>query len=1031
MFLNKKIYLGWTLAVSGLLGVPGSADARPVVLCDFEDLEIGQEFALWNFYGSEITSSAVVEADPLNANNKVLHISLKGWNTFVEVPLSEAVRQKLSDGGYDYLKLNLYRPAEDQGGDWKHFDVYYGQDHLYDDDGWPYQGATGSWLEKSYPLASVSESNNSAVLHFGYNSENTDYYIDNITLAGKYDDYLIFDNDTLDFCSATSDYVSYSTPIQVPADRRLTVFTSRYSYWMSNMIGSGRLDVFSGGERSYLGNAKGASYPDWSGFTGDVHLYPYRKVVPNAGFYGLVLGHGGKTFNPEEVEASLASDKVNRTFENNRLVMHDGSALACESGTRGFRIGELQMEAGSRIYGYFKASTPQSYFLVGCSGTDATLAGMIAPPEKNGRPYADQKVGLIKEGAGTYRITGNNNCISGALRIMEGCVLIDNDAEEARSKRLSGAVGTPAAATATGVFVFKGAVLGGTGSIAAVTDVYGQLEPGSAGIGTLYFADYANNRPVTLRLRPSSLLSFELVGAQSYDKVEVSGSLDYYNIEQDFTVSDKTPRVRLVLAEDAQLNVGDEFTLLTASGKTSLDDQTWNFRVQYPKAYTWEVEERTSEQGFSLVARVVSLEYGGQGDVVFDDDDPGTGGGGGNDDDDDDFLQTSDTTPLRDYASRLGKRIGVAVPVWSIDVDDDAVAQTALIAEQFNMVVAENEMKFDALEPSRGEFSYYHGDRLVNFAERHGIEMRGHTLAWHSQVPDWLTTDGKKNTHGFSRAELLSILENHIKNVVGHYKGRVKEWDVVNECLDDNQSAIRNNPSGYDLRPSVWATGVGEDFIDSAFVYAHRADPDAKLYLNDYGVEFKGKAKTEAFYNLAKRLKESGIPIDGVGLQCHITVGELDTVQLAGNMQRYADLGLNCIITELDIALDDPKASDALIRQAREYRAVTRIAMSMPHCPNLMIWGLSDNYSWRENQPLLYTASLEAKPAYYGVQAALRRAADGTSLPELPQAGEADVVSVSYYSLQGLRLSALRPGLVIVREKCKDGSVHVKKVWVE
>ena len=207
------------------------------------------------------------------------------------------------------------------------------------------------------------------------------------------------------------------------------------------------------------------------------------------------------------------------------------------------------------------------------------------------------------------------------------------------------------------------------------------------------------------------------------------------------------------------------------------------------------------------------------------------------------------------------------------------------------MVVCENEMKFDAVEPNQGSFSFNDGDRLVNFANRHNMRVRGHTLAWHSQVPTWLTSDGTKNTNNFSRKQLLDILHNHIKNVVTHWKGKVAEWDVANEVLSDNQQTIYSNPNGYDLRPSVWATGIGEDFLDSAFVWAHKYDPDAVLILNDYGVENKGWGKSEALYNLAMRLRNSGIPIHGVGLQAHMDAGNVSAKAIDANITRFKDAG--------------------------------------------------------------------------------------------------------------------------------------------
>ena len=115
---------------------------------------------------------------------------------------------------------------------------------------------------------------------------------------------------------------------------------------------------------------------------------------------------------------------------------------------------------------------------------------------------------------------------------------------------------------------------------------------------------------------------------------------------------------------------------------------------------------------------------------------------------------------------------------------------------------------------------------------------------WHQQQPQWVSSDGKKNDKNWTRNEALDILKSHITNVLTHFKGNVAEWDVVNECLSDDQTTVRSNPEGYDLRENVWMRAIGEDYIDSAFVYAHRADPNALLYLNDYDVELQGKAKS-------------------------------------------------------------------------------------------------------------------------------------------------------------------------------------------
>ena len=231
--------------------------------------------------------------------------------------------------------------------------------------------------------------------------------------------------DTIDISgnNTSSNYVTYDKTISIPSTKTVDVLMSRYTYFNSTVTGDGMLFLHTGGERCYLGTAKGASYPNWNNFKGDVHIYPYKEKSPSAGYYGIVMAHGGKTFTVEDVDGSLKSGKVNTMMQNNRVTLHDGATLVCESGTRGFRFGELQTEAGSSIQGYMKKGSYNSYFLVGCLNTDATMAGTIAPPD-----YADtHHVGIVKEGKGTYRITGNQNYISGALRVLDGRVLIMND----------------------------------------------------------------------------------------------------------------------------------------------------------------------------------------------------------------------------------------------------------------------------------------------------------------------------------------------------------------------------------------------------------------------------------------------------------------------------------------------------------------------------------------------------------------------------------------------------------------------------
>ncbi|MDE6178739.1 MAG: endo-1,4-beta-xylanase, partial [Duncaniella sp.] len=904
-----------------------SLNAAPLMVCDFESFEIGPQWTLWTQGGGQPASTATVVADPANPSNKVLHIRLKDWGCHPEFALTTDLRGKDLTDRYTMVKYDIYRAADDND-DWKQFAFFLGGQELYRDEGYPNQGNRTEWITKTYNIGPADADNTSGVIRLGIHHNNTDYYIDNVCLAGPLDDFITTeDGGVLDYCTenTSSSYRNISDNILIPAGHTTNVRTSRYSQWTGRVHGEGTLNIWSGGERSYIGTqaSKGATAPDWSGMTGQVHVYPYREVAANCGFYGLLLGSG--TFQPENIEGSNS----NRVFANASVTLHEGATIAVESGTRGIRFGALDTETGSVLDGYYKNGSANSYYIIGGKGTDSNLAGRIVS-SKSGN-----KTGIVKEGEGTLSISGNENNLGAGLRVMAGTVCIANDAAKAKADKLGGATGAEGTVT-----VFKGAVLAGTGSVAARTDVYGTVRPGSARPGTLTFADYTSEAPAGgIVMHPEGNIVLTVNNASEYSHADIDGTLSYSSRTQDFEDSGLTPRLTIALAEGAAPAVGDEFTLLTAVRK----EGDWGFRIRYPKAFTWVVEQREEPDGaFSVVAKITSAEYSGQGDIEDDDDEPGTGGEWP---DDDWSADIDDDTPLREYAEKLGKNIGMAFATYRYDSRNSQEA--AIAGREFNMLVGENEMKFDATEPARGQFNYSGSDAVMEAAARNSQTVRGHTLAWHLQVPEWVSKDGRKNDRNYSRRELLDILKNHIMNVVGKYKGRIAEWDVCNEVLDDDQSIVRTDPDAYKLRPSIWATYIGEEFIDSAFVWARQADPSAKLYINDYNVEFAGNAKTEAYYNLIKRLKKSGLPIDGCGLQCHLTTGQLDTLKLERNIRRYAEIGLKCIITELDIALANPYAADALDIQAREYGAITRIFLRNDNCPSMLVWGISDNHSWR------------------------------------------------------------------------------------
>lgn len=812
--------------------------------------------------------------------------------------------------------------------------------------------------------------------------------------------------------NTSSNYVSYDKTISLPASKTVNVKMARYCYFSSAINGSGLLNLHAGGERCYLGTAKGAAWPNWTGYRGDIHVYPFKENSPSAGFYGVVLAHGGKSFSPENVADAIKSGKVNTSMQTNRITLHDGATMCCEANTAGagFRLGELQTEAGSSIIGYMKKNTRAAYFLVGSLNTDATLAGTIAPPD-----YSDtHPLGIIKEGKGTYRITGNQNYLSAALRIMEGRVQIANDRAEAEQKKLRGALGARPTATEPVAYVFEDGVLGGTGSIGGTVDNYGTVEPGDfvrsndmvdITTGTLTLRNYATtSRQAHLYVRPASRLRFKVISATEHDRIDVSGDVRYFNQTQDFQTSDAMPIIELSLVGELDgMQVGDELTILTAHGKTSQAGD-WHFQLHQPGRYTWAIDERADGDGYSVVLRLVSLASPDSPD------DPGNPVNPEPTEStmgpyyDDGIADQTDTHTLRYYAERNGKNIGVAVSSWKGNMEEGG--------KQFNMLVAENEMKMDALQPQQGQFSFGSADGLVSFAQRNKMTVRGHCLVWHQQQPEWLSSDGKKNDKGWTRQQALELMKNHITSVMQHFKGKVTEWDVVNECLDDDQSIIRTNPDAYTLRQNVWQRAIGDDYIDSAFVYARQADPSALLYLNDYDVEMQGKAKAVAFYNIVKRLQQHGIPIDGVGLQCHFSVGDVDSVKLERTIRRFGDDGLKCIVTELDMGVGSTSAKD-LEEQARNYRVVTDIMLNNANCPSMVIWGIKDNDSWRSgSNPLLYTAQLGRKPAWYAVRSALRHRSIVTDVKPV-QAAVAP--SDAIYDLKGRRIGSgrLQPGIYV------------------
>ena len=308
-------------------------------------------------------------------------------------------------------------------------------------------------------------------------------------------------------------------------------------------------------------------------------------------------------------------------------------------------------------------------------------------------------------------------------------------------------------------------------------------------------------------------------------------------------------------------------------------------------------------------------------------------------------------TSLRGWADQRKVDIGAAVSIPALESDEP---YRDLLAREFNLVVPENVMKWDATEPQQGVFTFEDGDKLVAFAEQHKMRVRGHTLVWHQALPDWVSKGE------WTKETLSEALRQHVSGVAAHYKGKVYAWDVVNEAIGDSGG----------LRGSVWTNVIGPEYIEIAFRAAREADPDALLFYNDYGAEMISP-KADAVYDLVKDLKERGVPIDGVGMQMHTTLDDyVDQTSLQLNIKRIAELGLIVHITEMDVRIPDGSTPEQVEAQTKMYGDVLRGCLAEPACQAVLVWGVSDQYSWIPQQypgmgaGLLFDAAYQPKPAY-------------------------------------------------------------------
>ncbi|MFF9090542.1 endo-1,4-beta-xylanase [Streptomyces sp. NPDC014991] len=310
-------------------------------------------------------------------------------------------------------------------------------------------------------------------------------------------------------------------------------------------------------------------------------------------------------------------------------------------------------------------------------------------------------------------------------------------------------------------------------------------------------------------------------------------------------------------------------------------------------------------------------------------------------------AQAAEST-LGAAAAQSGRYFGTAIASGRLGDS----AYTTIAGREFNSVTAENEMKIDATEPQRGQFNFAAGDRVYNWAVQNGKQVRGHTLAWHSQQPGWMQS--------LSGSTLRQAMIDHINGVMAHYKGKIAQWDVVNEAFADGSSGGRRDSN---------LQRTGNDWIEVAFRTARAADPAAKLCYNDYNIENWTWAKTQGVYAMVRDFKQRGVPIDCVGFQSHFNNDSPYNGNFRTTLQSFAALGVDVAITELDIQ-GAPAAT---------YANVTNDCLAVPRCLGITVWGVRDTDSWRAEQtPLLFNGNGSKKPAYTAVLNALN---GGTSTP--------------------------------------------------
>ena len=348
---------------------------------------------------------------------------------------------------------------------------------------------------------------------------------------------------------------------------------------------------------------------------------------------------------------------------------------------------------------------------------------------------------------------------------------------------------------------------------------------------------------------------------------------------------------------------------------------------------------------------------------------------------------------LREAAQNSGVLIGTAVRPAQLS----EAAYAATLAREFNLLEPEDALKWEVLRPDAQSFDFRQADQVVDFAVRHNMRVRGHTLVWHRQNPAWLTAGN------FTSSQLSKLLETHIKTVVGRYRGKVFAWDVANEAFDEGDRT-------GELRSTIWYNqpGIGPatthepsapsnparselvarsspspySYLAQCFRWAHKADLAALLFYNEAEAD-EINLKSDAIYTMVRDFKRQGVPIHGIGLEMHISNPHPDIASISANIGRFTALGLQVHITEMDVSLSvdgNGNASSAdLQRQANIYRQIAEACLAHPGCTAIQTWGFTDKYSWigshskkTRGAALPFGRNYQPKPSYEALRDALQ-----------------------------------------------------------